>query len=103
MEPLIPPRRYPHLELRRTERTAQRYTRIPPPSQRPDNSEHGARLSVAVEGALRQSAAQQPIPEIDPAMILRVKVAAPVQEATWRNAGFTVVGTGLHPHDQTTS
>jgi len=63
---------------------------VKPPPREP--SAHGRQIRQQVE-AIVQEARTAPVPQgVDPALVLRVRTEGAVQEASWRGAGFTVVG-----------
>jgi hypothetical protein len=98
MQPLFPPvppgprSQHPHLELRRTAPVEPRWKPRPPRAGPRDNREHGAALRVAAEEAI-EDVRLAPRPEgVDPALILRVRTSAMIDENQWRLAGFSVLG-----------
>jgi subtilisin family serine protease len=83
----------PHLPLERIERTEDR-RRVPAPvpaPQRSSPSDHGENIKGKVDAAVAEQAALPQVTGIDPELILRVDLAAPVQEDAWRLAGFNVL------------
>ena len=82
-----------HLPLERIERTEDR-RKVPapvPPPTRPSPRGHGDTIKSKVDAAVADQAALSQIKGIDPELILKVSLAAPVQEDAWRLAGFNVL------------
>ena len=61
------------------------------PPVRASAAEHAAAITAKVDVAAAQQAALPAIDGIDPELILKVTLASPVQEDTWRTAGFKVL------------
>jgi subtilisin family serine protease len=83
----------PHLPLERIERTEDR-RKIPapvPPPARPSPRGHGETIISKLNAAAAEQTALPQIKGIDPELILKVSLAAPVQEDAWRLAGFNVL------------
>ncbi len=83
----------PHLPLRRVDYLAPRKKRrgfgsIPPR----DFRRHGEEIQNQVQDALQELTRRPPPRGINPALILRVKLAGHVDEDTWRRSGLTLVG-----------
>lgn len=83
----------PNLPLRRIEYEALRKKKrgfggIPPR----DYNQHAESLRAQVEEALLQPVRHPPPRGIDPALILRVKVAGNIDEETWRRLNLTLLG-----------
>jgi hypothetical protein len=72
----------PHLALERIERTQdRRKVRAPvPPPTRPSPSGHGEIIKTKVDAAVAEQMALPQIKGIDPELILKVSLAAPVQQ-----------------------
>ena len=82
-----------HLQLERIERTEDR-RKVPapvPPPIRPSPRGHGETIKSKVDAAVAEQTALSQIKGIDPELILKVSLAAPVQEDAWRLAGFNVL------------
>src|SRR5262245_55975224 len=85
--------RLPHLPLERIERTEGR-RKVPAPVGPPPRASprgHGEIVESKVDAAVAEQAALPQIKGIDPELILKVSLAAPVQEDAWRLAGFNVL------------
>ena len=85
--------RLPHLLLERIERSEDRRkvpAPVPPPS-RDSPRRHGETIKSKIDAAVAEQRALPQINGIDPELILKVGLAAPVQEDAWRLAGFTVL------------
>ncbi|MFL9828082.1 S8 family peptidase [Rhodoplanes sp. SY1] len=83
----------PHLTLERIERVADRRkvsAPIPVPT-RPSPQGHGETIKSKIDEAVNEQSALPQINGIDPELILKVSLAAPVEEDAWRLAGFTVL------------
>lgn len=83
----------PHLTLQRIERVEDR-RRVPapvPPPARSSAQTHADAISGKVDTAVAAEAALTQIEGIDPELILKINLAAPVQEDAWRLAGFKVL------------
>jgi hypothetical protein len=83
----------PHLRLERIERTEDRRKRSPVPSlpARASSRDHGETIKDRVDAAVAEQITLPAIKSIDPELILKVNLAAPVQEDAWRLAGFSVL------------
>jgi subtilisin family serine protease len=82
-----------HLPLERLERTEDR-RRVPAPVSPPVRASaagHAAAIKNKVDAAVAEQTALSRIEGIDPELILRVTLASPVQEDTWRTAGLKVL------------
>jgi hypothetical protein len=82
-----------HLPLERLERTEDR-RRVPAPVSppvRPSAAGHAAEIKNKVNAAVAEQTALPRIEGIDPELILKVRLASPVQEDTWRTAGLKVL------------
>jgi hypothetical protein len=83
----------PHLPLRRVEYEAPRKKRAGFGGSTTRNfREHGGVLRSQVTEAIQQIIRQPRPASIDPALILRVRLSANVDDDAWRNAGLTLVG-----------
>jgi hypothetical protein len=83
----------PHLPLERVERTEDR-RKVPAPvlpPTRPNPRGHGETIKSKVDAAVAEQTALPQIKGIDPELILKVSLAAPVQEDAWRLAGFNIL------------
>src|SRR5262249_34338924 len=83
----------PHLSLQRIERTEDR-RKVPaavPLPTRPSPRGHGETIKGKVDAAVAEQSALPQIKGVDPELILKVSLAAPVQEDAWRLAGFNVL------------
>lgn len=83
----------PHLPLERLDRTLDR-RRVPAPVAPPARgsaSGHAASITTQIDAAAAEQLALPKIEGIDPELILKVQLSAPIQEDTWRNAGFKVL------------
>src|SRR3954452_21248213 len=83
----------PHLPLERIDRTEDR-RKVPavvPPTTRPSPHGHGEGIKSKVDAAVAEQAALPRVKGIDPELILKVNLSAPVQEDAWRLAGFSVL------------
>jgi Subtilase family len=83
----------PHLRLERIDRTADR-RKIRPvvsPPTRPSPRGHGETIKGKVDAVMAEQGALPKIRGIDPELILKVSLAASVQEDAWRLAGFNVL------------
>jgi Subtilase family len=83
----------PHLLLQRLERTEDR-RRVPAPVAPPVRENprgHAATVTRKIDNVAAEQKALPKIEGIDPELILRVSLAAPVQEDSWRAAGFKVL------------
>jgi hypothetical protein len=83
----------PHLPLERVERTEDR-RKVPAPvlpPTRPSPRGHGETIKSKVDAAVAEQTALPQIKGIDPELILKVSLAAPVQEDAWRLAGFNIL------------
>jgi subtilisin family serine protease len=87
----------PHLPLLRLERTLDR-RRVPapvPPPVRGSASGHAAAIIDKIDAVAAEQQALPKIEGIDPELILKVNLAAPIQEDTWRTAGFKILAQEL--------
>src|SRR5438876_659511 len=83
----------PHLSLQRLDRTEDR-RRLPAPVAPPVRAsarEHATAIAKKVDTVAAEQNALPKIEGIDPELILRVKLAAPVQEDSWRTAGLKIL------------
>ena len=82
----------PHLPLERLDKILDR-RRVPAPVAPParDASAHAASITSQIDSAAAEQEALPKIEGIDPELILKVHLAAPIQEDTWRTAGFKVL------------
>jgi len=83
----------PHLRLERIDRAVDR-RKVPapvPPPARSSARAHGDAIRGKVDAAVADQAALPQIKGIDPELILKIGLAAPVQEDAWRLAGFNVL------------
>jgi subtilisin family serine protease len=83
----------PHLRLERIERAEDRRKRAPVPTlpERANSRDHGEAIKGKLDAAVAEQLALPAIKGIDPELILKVELAAPVQEDAWRLAGFNVL------------
>jgi hypothetical protein len=83
---------YPHLPLERLERVVDR-RRVPAPVGPPTRSvqAHAEKIKTKVDNAVAEQAALPRVEGINPELILKVSLAAPVQEDSWRTAGLKVL------------
>lgn len=84
---------YKHLPLERLQRTEVRRRAPAPvaPPQRTNPAGHGTGIKVKIDAAAAEQTALPEIQGIDPELILRATLSAPIQEDTWRTAGFKVL------------
>jgi hypothetical protein len=83
----------PHLPLERLEKTLDR-RRVPAPVAPPvreSASAHAASVTAQIDAVARDQQALPKIEGINPELILKVRLSAPIQEDTWRTAGFKVL------------
>ncbi len=83
----------PHLPLERLDKTLDR-RRVPAPVAPPvrgSASGHAATITAQIDTAAAEQMALSKIEGIDPELILKVHLSAPIQEETWRTAGFKVL------------
>jgi hypothetical protein len=83
----------PHLPLERLEKTLDR-RRVPAPVAPPvrdSSSAHAASITAQIDAVAKDQQALPKIEGIDPELILKVRLSAPIQEDTWRTAGFKVL------------
>ena len=82
----------PHLQLRRTDILRERRRRggggRPPPR---DYAQHGRQLSEAAEDVVRRFALPHVPAEIDPALVLKIRLDVEVDDAVWRRNGLVVL------------
>lgn len=84
--------KYEHLTLKRLEGEFARRKRPGFPGGPARNpTEHGPRLSQEVEAVLDAFQSTSKVADIDPSLILRLTLAAPVNEAEWTRMGLTVL------------
>src|SRR5579871_6525274 len=85
--------RYEHLPLRRIEGELPRRKRSGgrPPVLNP--LEHGPKISSEVASVLESYQRSPSIGDVDPALILRVRTAAAIDEEDWRRAGMSILAT----------
>lgn len=83
--------RYEHLSLRRLEGALERrkFGGGSPPKR--DARVHGAAIQQELETAIENQKIRPAIANIDPALILKIKIAGPVDEKDWANLGLTVL------------
>ena len=84
---------FPHLPLERLRRTEDR-RRVPAPvpaPARPSAAGHAAAIEDKIDIAAAEQVALPRIDGIDPELILKVTLASPVQEDSWRVAGLKVL------------
>lgn len=83
----------PHLPLERLDRTEDRRRTPAPvaPPVRANPHSHGEAIRQKIDTAAAAQAALSQIEGIDPELILKVSLTAPIQEDTWRTAGFNVL------------
>jgi hypothetical protein len=83
----------PHLPLERLDKTLDR-RRVPAPVAPPVRGSakgHAAAITTQIDTAAKEQLALPRIEGIDPELILKVRLSAPIQEETWRTAGFKVL------------
>ena len=83
----------PHLPLQRLDRTEDR-RKLPAPVAPPVRGSakgHAAVITGKIDAVAAEQNALPKIEGIDPELILKVNLAAPVQEDTWRTAGFKIL------------
>lgn len=83
----------PHLPLQRLDKTLDR-RRVPAPVVPPVRGSakgHAAAITTKIDAVAAEQKALPQIEGIDPELILRVNLTAPVQEDSWRTAGFKVL------------
>src|SRR5579863_3862146 len=85
----------PHYEHLRLVRLAEQFERRKhggggPPPQR-DPRTHSARLSVELDNTIAAQRARRRPEFVDPALILRVRMAGALQEGAWEGLGLTVL------------
>jgi len=83
----------PHLPLERLDKTLDR-RRVPAPVAPPVRSsekDHAAIIATQINAAAKEQLSLPRIEGIDPELILKARLSAPIQEETWRNAGFRVL------------
>jgi subtilisin family serine protease len=83
----------PHLPLQRLDRTEDR-RKLPAPVAPPVRGSargHAAVITGKIDAVAAEQSALPKIEGIDPELILKVNLAAPVQEDTWRTAGFKIL------------
>ena len=83
---------FPHLPLERLERNVDR-RRVPSPVGPPQRSApaHAAQIQTKIDNAVAEQSAVPQIEGIDPELILKVSLASPVQEDSWRTSGLRVL------------
>jgi hypothetical protein len=87
----------PHLPLERLDKTFDR-RKVPAPVVPPTRespSSHASCITAKIDAAAAEQKALPTIVGIDPELILKVHLAAPIQEDTWRTAGFRVLSQEL--------
>jgi hypothetical protein len=87
----------PHLPLERLEKTLDR-RRVPAPVAPPvreNAGTHAASITAQIDAVTNDQQALPKIEGIDPELILKVRLSAPIQEDTWRTAGFKVLAQEL--------
>lgn len=83
----------PHLPLVRLEKTLDR-RRVPAPVAPPARESagaHAASITAQIDAVTKDQQALPKIEGINPELILKVRLSAPIQEDTWRTAGFKVL------------
>lgn len=83
----------PHLPLQRLDKALDR-RRVPAPVAPPTRGSaksHAASIATQIDAAAKEQLAIPKIEGIDPELILKVQLSAPIQEETWRAAGFKVL------------
>ncbi len=83
----------PHLPLERLDKTLDR-RRVPAPVAPPVRGSargHAATITTQIDTAAKEQLALPRIEGIDPELILKMHLSAPIQEETWRTAGFKVL------------
>lgn len=83
----------PHLPLQRLDKTLDR-RRVPAPVAPPVRGSakgHAAAITTKIDAVAAEQKALPQIEGIDPELILRVNLVAPVQEDSWRTAGFKIL------------
>jgi len=81
----------PHLPLERLDKTLDR-RRVPAPVTPPARgSGHAASITTQIDSVAAEQLALPKVEGIDPELILKVQLSAPIQEDTWRTAGFKVL------------
>ena len=85
--------RLPHLALERLDKTMDRRRKPAPvfPPPREDAKAHAKAIAGKIDAVAAEQKGLPSIEGIDPELILKVTLAAPVQEDTWRRAGFKVL------------
>jgi hypothetical protein len=91
----------PHLWLERLDRAEDRRKPSAPlsPPDRGSARGHGETITSKINTAVAAQMAMPKIEGIDPELILKVKLATPVEEDEWRRAGLTVLAQepgGIH-------
>jgi hypothetical protein len=83
----------PHLPLQRLDRTEDRRRVAAPvaPPVRGSARDHAAAITGKIDTIAAEQMALPKIEGIDPELILKVSLAAPVQEDSWRTAGFSIL------------
>jgi hypothetical protein len=83
----------PHLPLERLEKTLDRRRVSAPvaPPARENAGAHAANITAQIDAVTKDQQALPKIEGIDPELILKVRLSAPIQEDTWRTAGFKVL------------
>lgn len=83
----------PHLPLERLEKTLDR-RRVPAPVTPPVRESaagHANSIAAQIDAVAKSQLALPQIEGINPELILKVRLSAPIQEDTWRTAGFKVL------------
>jgi hypothetical protein len=83
----------PHLPLERLDKTLDRRRSPAPvaPPVRGSARDHATTITTQIDAAAKEQLALPRIEGIDPELILKVHLSAPIQEDTWRTAGFKVL------------
>jgi hypothetical protein len=83
----------PHLPLERLDKTLDRRRSPAPvaPPVRGSARDHATTITIQIDAAAKEQLALPRIEGIDPELILKVHLSAPIQEDTWRTAGFKVL------------
>ncbi len=83
----------PHLPLERLEKMLDRRRVQAPvaPPARESAGAHAASITAQIDAVTKDQQALPKIEGIDPELILKVRLSAPIQEDTWRTAGFKVL------------
>lgn len=86
--------KYEHLPLRRLEGELQRRKRGGFAGfTKKDYKQHGASIDQKITDAIEAQKKKQKIAEIDPSLILKIKLDAPISEEEWSRVGLSVLAT----------